>query len=361
MTRRPRVAVLLADHRRPTVSHFGVEAIPEPNDRKMLAFHAALAELTDYEFTVYSRHDDLLGELRAARRDVDLVLNLADDGYMNLPHLIGHIPALLDLMSIPYTGASAEAMFLTGDKLTQLEVARAAGVPVPATRVVQPGEEPPADVAYPAIVKPSVGDGSVGITRANVVHDDEGLAAALRIVREEFAIPGPVLVQRFLGGTEASVTLLGNPLDDLRVLPVAEVRYDRMPPGAPHIASYDLKWERDHPNFGPPFRSPVSVPASAIETIEAASVRLFSRLKLRDYARIDWRLDEEGRPYLLEANGNPSWMVKDSMAQHAELAGMSYAELLASIIEAARTRDRRRREERREHARRRRVAEGASL
>lgn len=187
--------------------------------------NAALAELPEYRFTFFYKHDDLFGELRRVIHQFDLVLNLCDDGYMNNLDHAGHVCALLEMLNVPYTGSGVKAMFMTTDKQIQLDIARelrpCAGEYARATVGTLPE-----NIKYPALVKPNATDGSIGITRKSVVHNRTELLEAVRIVREDFKLTCPILIQRYLSGRDIFVSLLGNAPDDLRALTITEEDYN---------------------------------------------------------------------------------------------------------------------------------------
>ncbi len=183
-----------------------------------------------------------LDELRT-----DLVLNLCDEGFNNDPFKELHVPALLELRRIPYTGAAPGALAACYDKGLVRAVAMTLDVPVPLETYVRPGDQGATlPSVFPAILKPNYGDSSQGITKDAVVHNKGSLLDYLERLRVEFP-RRPILVQEYLTGAEYSVGLIGNPDQGLRALPILEVDYSRLDPSLPRILGYEFEVGSNEP------------------------------------------------------------------------------------------------------------------
>ncbi|MEM1769334.1 MAG: methyltransferase domain-containing protein [Nitrososphaerota archaeon] len=295
----------------------------------------ALSELKEYEFIYLMNHDTLLQDLLKLRNKIDLVFNLCDEGYFNDPTKESHVPALLDILGIPYTGAGPRCLAYCYDKSLVRGIAREMGIPVAKAVFVMP-EEVTVKIpfGFPVIVKPNFGDSSFGITYKNVVHNEEELLNTISELREKFNYNKPILIEEFLPGKDLTVGIIGNPPEDYLVLPITEEDYSVLPEGLPHICSYEAKWIPSSPYWN--IRSiPANLPQDVRDYIIECCVKLFIRLECRDYARFDWRLDSEGNPRLLEVNPNPGWCWDGHLAKMAAYAGMSYSEMLRAILKAA--------------------------
>ena len=157
----------------------------------------------------------------------DLVFNLCDEGWNNDPFKELHVPALLEVLGIGYTGAGPAALAACYDKGLVRAVAQALDVPVPLESYVRPGDQGATlPSVFPALLKPNHGDSSQGITKDSVVTNEKALLDYLDRLRAEFPKRG-VLVQEFLTGAEYSVQLIGNPDQGLRALPILEVDYSQ--------------------------------------------------------------------------------------------------------------------------------------
>ncbi len=295
----------------------------------------ALRELKDYEFTYINNHDTLYMDLARLQGKLDFVFNLCDEGYNNDPRKELHVPSLLEMLDIPYTGGAPQCLAYCYDKSLVRGIAKEMGIPVPAAFFVKPEDttfEMP--VPFPVIVKPNFGDSSFGITQRSVANTLEELLNAISEIREKFGYEKPILVEEFLTGKDLSLGLIGNPPNSYTILPITEEDYSAVPAHLPRLCGYEAKWMPDSPYWN--IKSiPASLTDEAEKTIVECSLKLFERLECRDYARIDWRLSAAGEPKMLEVNPNPGWCWDGHLCKMAKWAGMTYAEMLEGILKAA--------------------------
>ena len=331
----PKVTVLLGDSSRPDPVKRGGQFNAEDFDT-LDRLRAALAELPGYRFDYLERHEDLIAKLSADRPE--FVANFCDEGFCNDATKELHVPALLEILGIPYSGAGPAALGLCYDKGMVNAIARALEIPVPEETCFDPADRGATiPSVFPALVKPACGDSSIGITKHAVVYDAEQLVDRLSALREQ--LPGvPLLVQEYLSGTEYTVGVVGNPGLSHEILPLLEVNYDQLDPGLPRILSYESKWEPESPYWSQIRYIESKAPVEIKNALFDASVLLFQKLGCRDYARFDFRADANGIPKLLEVNPNPGWCWDGKLNLMAKLAGWSYADLLARILEAAQER-----------------------
>jgi D-alanine-D-alanine ligase len=297
----------------------------------------ALSELPYMKFTFLDRHETLFEDLRKKAGKTDLVLNLCDEGFYNDPIKELHVPAMLEQLNIPYTGAGPQCLAYCYDKSLVRGVAREMRIPVAkGVLVTNDSDISRLALSFPLLVKPNSGDSSFGITQKSIVHSREELLNIMKETREKIGSDKPFLLEEFLPGKDISVGIIGNP-PSCTVLPITEEDYSAVPEELPRICGYEAKWLPDSPYW-----QIKSVPAGLNEKIEKEVVRsclaLFTRLGCRDYARFDWRLDAEGRPRLLEVNPNPGWCWDGHLAKMAAYANISYSGMLAAIIGAAKRR-----------------------
>jgi D-alanine-D-alanine ligase len=296
---------------------------------------SALASLPDYRFTYLTNHDTLLPDLKRLQPECDLVFNLCDEGYNNDPRQELHVPALLEMLNLPYTGSAPQCLAYCYDKSLVRGIAREIDVPVPEAYTIvsldRVFEQPP---TFPAMVKPNFGDSSFGITQRSVVHSLEALTEVIGDIRARFGYDKPILVEEFLSGQDLSVGIIGNPTVGYRVLPITEEDYAAVPEDLPRICGYEAKWDPASPYWQ--IKSvPANLPADTEKMIVEWCLRLFERLDCRDYCRFDWRLDASGYPKLLEVNPNPGWCWDGHLAKMANFDGMSYSDMLNAILQAA--------------------------
>ncbi len=326
------VTVLLGDPRLPDGVKRNGEFNPEDFDtvRKL---KDALSELTNYKFRYLDNHATLERDLSDLR--TDLVMNLCDEGYNNDPFKELHVPALLDVLGIPYTGAPPSTLAACYDKGLVRAVAQGLDVPVPLETYVRPGDQGATlPSVFPALLKPNYGDSSQGITKDAVVNNEKSLLDYLERLRHEFP-RRPILVQEYLTGPEYTVALIGNPDQGLRALALLEVDYSRLDPSLPRILGYESKWEPDSPYWTQIRYHEANLPEHVQGQLIEHSARLFERLGCRDYARFDFRADAKGEIKLLEVNPNPGWCWDGKVNIMAGFQGMRYTELLSQILAAA--------------------------
>jgi D-alanine-D-alanine ligase len=297
----------------------------------------ALAQIPGMKFTFLDRHDTLLEELKRKAGKTDLVLNLCDEGFNNDPTKELHVPALLEQLSFPYTGAGPQCLAFCYDKSLVRGVAREMQIPVAGGALLSADSDiSELSIPFPVLVKPNSGDSSFGISQHSIAHNRGELLEIIRKTRERIGTEKPFLIEEFLPGKDISVGILGNP-PSCTVLPITEEDYSAVPKDLPRLCGYEAKWLPDSPYWL--IKSvPVKLPEKTKNKIVNCCLALFTRLGCRDYARFDWRLDAEGTPRLLEVNPNPGWCWDGHLAKMAAYAGLSYSEMLAAIIETARER-----------------------
>lgn len=329
------IGVLSGD---PTLPYeYGVDGRFSDEDREAVArVLETVGGIDGYAVEDLSDHARLVDALRDS--PPDLALNFCDTGYRNLLRNEANVPALLELMDVPYTGAGPSAMHLCADKALVRLAAAAIGIPVPNEMLVDLHADPLSRPdMYPAIIKPNAGCGSLGVTRDCVVHDAGEAEAYLRYLADETDWQ-KALVQDFLTGPEYTLGLVGNPGQGFTVLPPLEIDYSRLDPNLPPILTYGSKADPDSPYWQALQFKQADLDEETHSRMVEHSTWLFERLGLRDYARIDYRAGADGVPRLLDANFNPTWNHDGKMAIMAGWAGHDYAGLLGMILDAARGR-----------------------
>lgn len=280
---------------------------------------------------------DLPETLRAERPD--LVFNMAEGAGERSRE--AHVPALLEFYHIPYTGGDALCLALTLDKAMTKRVLQASGIPTPPFRAYAPGEIPdPTDFKGAVIVKPIHEGSSIGIGNRSVCLSAEDAADRVQEIHAEWN--QAAVVERFITGREFTCALVGNN-SDLRVYPPVEIDFGVLPEGANPVYGFEAKWIWDQP-WAPlhMFRCPADIEseleAELIETAKAA----FRITGCRDWARIDLRLDEEGRVHVLEVNALPGVLPDPEQnscyPKAARAAGVSFEDAILAVVDAARAR-----------------------
>jgi D-alanine-D-alanine ligase len=296
---------------------------------------AALRELKGYRFTYLCKHDTMIQDLTKLKGKVDYIFNLCDEGFNNDPRKELHVPALLELLDIPYTGSAPQSLAFCYDKSLVRGVAKEMGIPVPDACFITSGDRTyDIGVTFPVIVKPNSGDSSYGITQKSIAHTIEELSDIISSLRTMIGYSQSLLVEEFLTGKDISVGIIGNPSGYYTVLPITEEDYSALPPELPRLCGYEAKWLPDSPYWKIVSR-PANLPEETEKVVVRCCLALFERLECRDYCRFDWRLDEHGNPKLLEVNPNPGWCWDGHLAKMAKYAGLSYPDMLGRVLKAA--------------------------
>lgn len=290
----------------------------------------ALNEL-NYDVTYLDDHNKFIDNLRSAKPN--FVLNLCDEGFNNDALQEMHIPAFLEMLGIPYSGAAPACLALCYNKSIVRSVAQSMDIPVPLETYFDPKDQAATVPSIlPALIKPNLGDSSIGITQNAVVHTPEDVVDYLEELKR--ILPNTaILIQEYLSGAEYSVGVIGNP-GSFQVLPILSVDYSNLEPSLPKILGYESKWMPDSPYWNKIKYTKAILDLDAERRLSDYSTMLFERLDCRDYARFDFRADEKGEIKLLEVNPNPGWCWDGKLNLMAQLDNKSYSELLDLIIQA---------------------------
>jgi len=306
--------------------------------------HAARADVASVARAVFDALDDGVHAPVLVPVDADLVtlrdrlVELEPRCAFNLcesisgdARLESALPLLLDLMGISYTGSPPEALATALHKDRVKAALLAAGVPTPRACLMRTGAEA-FELRLPCIVKPSREDGSAGISSASVVHDEATLRARVAEVSATFR--QPCLVEEYVEGRELNVALFGHPT--ARVLPLQEIDFSALPAGLPRIVTYEAKW-----NLGSvedlgtrPVLLP-DLPEATSARVRRVAQAAFRALGLRDYGRVDLRLDADGAPWVVDVNPNCDLSPDAGMARAAGAVGVDYPALVRLLVRYA--------------------------
>ncbi len=293
----------------------------------------ALKSLSEYHFTYLDNHDTLIQDLGRLKPKIDFILNFCDEGFNNDPRRELHVPALLEALNIPYSGSNPQCLAYCYDKSLIRGIAKEMEIPVADAIYINPSDNVyEIAIEFPVIAKPNFGDSSFGITQKSVAYNIEELNDAIVKARVKFGYDKPVLVEEFLTGKDLSLGIIGNPPESYTVLPVVEEDYSLLPEGLPRICGYEAKWLQDSPYFNLLRSVKASLDTKTEKKIIEWSLMLAGRLDCRDYVRLDWRLDANAVPRLLEVNPNPGWCWDGHLAKMAALKGLDYAAMLRQIM-----------------------------
>ncbi|HVV86708.1 MAG TPA: hypothetical protein VHE35_26805 [Kofleriaceae bacterium] len=276
----------------------------------------------------------VVGRLEGER--FDLVFNLCES-LCGIARNELAVPAVLDLHGIPYTGSDTMGLGLALFKPRTKDMLIGRGIPTPPYRVIERAADidriaaEPRD--YPWFLKLANEDASVGITEANVVADGAALAARARALFAEFG--EPLLAERYVAGREVNVTMLGSG-DEVEVLPLHEIDFAAMPAGRPHIVSYAAKWDEQHVDYAGTKPVPLRDASPELAArIEATARAAWSAIGLRDYGRVDLRIDADGVPWVIDVNPNCDISPDAGVARAGAAAGLDYPALISRIATLA--------------------------
>ncbi|MBI5682632.1 MAG: ATP-grasp domain-containing protein [Deltaproteobacteria bacterium] len=288
------------------------------------------------------RHDVVLIEadkdayLKLANEKPDIVFNIAEGIHGRSRE--SHIPAILEMLEIPYTGSGPLTLGICLDKARAKEMLAYYGIPTSMFFVVHsPLSTLHSPLSFPLIVKPLYEGSSKGIRNDSVVHNEGELDKKIKWVLDEYK--QPALVEEFLEGREFTVAMLGNG-DELHCLPIVELNYSTLPQGVNPIYSYEAKWIWDTPdNPLEIFTCPAQIDEKLKTETEDICKKAFNMLDLKDWCRIDVRLDASGNPYILELNPLPGILPdpknNSCFPKAARAAGMDYNKLINTVLDIA--------------------------
>ena len=280
-----------------------------------------------------------------AEADVDLIFNIAEG--VEGRNREAQVPALCELLGIPYTGSDSATLAIALDKALCKKVLSQHGILTPKFQVMETGRERlDGELKFPLIVKPNAEGSSKGIGTASVVDSEEELRAKVTAIIDRYK--QPALVEEYIHGREFTVGLLGSKRR-LRVLPPMEIRFKDEANERP-VYDYVVKqeWEK-HVEY----ECPAKLTESENRLVEKVARATFAALECRDFARVDLRMAPDGKVYVFEVNPLPGMTPGYSdLVLISNAAGMDYDQLMGEILVGGlrRLRDKRRREEQEEEA-----------
>ncbi len=301
------------------------------SDETIAAVGQALQER--HQVVFIESDDKAYGRLK--RQRPHLVFNIAER--VVGPNRESHIPTVCEMLDLPYTGSDPLTLGICLDKSRAKEILSYHRIPNPAFWIIESAAAIPAGVRLPAIVKPLYEGSSKGIKNNSLVHT---LGELYERIDEVVGLyKQPVIVERFLGGREFTVGVLGN-APHYEILPIVEIDHAELPKGAAPIYSYEAKWiwdTREKPLDI--FKCPAPIPGVLQARIENLVTRACGVLRIRDWCRVDVRLDEKGEPHILEANPLPGILPRPEdnscLPKAARTAGYSYSDLIHRVVDEA--------------------------
>jgi D-alanine-D-alanine ligase len=306
------------------------EGAPPEDMDTLIAAEAVRAALAERGHTVSKAafREETLSVL-LSREQPQMVFNLVE-GVDGKGLLASAAPRLLSEMGVPFTGVGARAMDVTIDKALTKELLRGAGLATPDWSV---GPGWPGLDGRQWIVKAALEDGSIGLDDGCVVA---GPAVAMRASASTVRFGGRWFAEAYVEGREFNIALLGNK-QNLRILPMAEMRFADWPQGKPRIVGYGAKWDEDSAGYRQTVRRfgvERDEPALAGK-LKSACETIWGLFDLTGFVRVDFRVTEQGEPLILEINVNPCISPDAGFVAAAAEADMPYDRLIEEIVRVA--------------------------
>ncbi|MEX2697461.1 D-alanine--D-alanine ligase family protein [Rhizobium mongolense] len=249
-----------------------------------------------------------------------IVFNLAEG--IQGEYRYTHVPAMLELAGVPYTGSNPLGHGLTNDKVITKRLIRDGGLPTPNFRVMRLGTESTGDLRFPVVVKPRVEECSLGL---QLVHEPAQLRQAVEAIVREYS--QDALVEEYIEGREICIALLGN--KEIEVLPLVEQDFGGR---AMRLMTWEAKYSAA---AAVPKICPAQIGSGLEMALRDISIATFRACLCRDYARVDVRIDRAGQPFVLEINPMPGLAKRSSYVQAATTAGYSFPRLVHRILNVA--------------------------
>ena len=272
---------------------------------------------------------------KVRKASVDFVFNIAEG--IQGESRESHVPAILEMLRIPYSGSGILTQAITLNKSRKKEILTYHGIPTPKFQLCSSAQQKlKPDMRFPLIVKPDAEGSSVGIINDSYVTDTESLKRQIRRITKEYA--QLALVEEYVPGREFTISLLGNRKPT--ILPIVEVNFDHLPKGLHHFDSFEAKWTYDTPtNPIDPLVCPAIIKDPLRTKLKRLARRTFEVLGCTDLCRIDFRLDEKGTPHVLDVNALPGLMPdprsNSRFTRSCYSAGMGYNDMILNILNTA--------------------------
>lgn len=289
-----------------------------------------------YEVLPIEADLDAFEKLRKHKDEISIVFNIAEG--LRGDARESQIPLYCELLKIPYTHSSPTTHAISLDKRLTNMILDGLGVRVPKGMVIEKKSDlDDFDMRFPLIIKPNKEGSSKGVFDKNVVSNMEQLLERLTYVSEDYT--KETAIEEFIDGREFTVSIMGN--ENPTVLPIVEQKFDFLPTGFNKIASFELKWmyEDRLEDLTEAYDCPAKLTPELQAEIEETTKKVYRVLRVRDCARVDYRLSDDGKLYFIEINTLPGINPDENAISYfplaARTAGLSYAQLIENILNSA--------------------------
>lgn len=263
------------------------------------------------------------------REKVDFVFNISE-GRGNYRSREAQVPAILEMLDIPYTGSDPLCLAVCLDKPITKKLVALAGIPTPKWLLINDAVELKKinwkGFPFPVIIKPAYEGSSKGIRLTSLAEDVKQAEAEVRKIFKNYQ--QPVMAEEFIDGEEVTVGVIGNSPPKL----VGMMRV--VPKQKPRHFVYSLEVKRDYVNQVD-YESPVRLPKPVLKNLEKYSINAFKTLGCRDFSRVDFRVGNDGTPYFLEINPLPGLGSYSDLVIMAGKLGRKHEKLIGDVLDAA--------------------------
>jgi D-alanine-D-alanine ligase len=330
--KKARVLVLFDTDGEPPVSQDYKKQIESTDEAEFDVARALIQKGHDVRmFGFRDSIDHLVGGIRAEPADVIFNLSERFRGQSALDYTVAGV---LEMLGLPYTGASSEGLMLARDKALTKKVFAYQGIRIPHFMVCRRSApvQRPSDLRFPLIVKPIDEDASVGIAQSSVVRDDDALKERVAFVHERLKTDS--IVEEFIAGRELYIGIMGN--DPPIALPPIEMVFGNDSSAESRIATFKAKWSvRYRESRGIQNMIAQDLSDEVRQRLAEVALRAYDAAGLRDYGRVDVRLAHDDAIYVVEANPNPYLAEGEDLAWAAEEGGHLYPDFIERIAEMA--------------------------
>ncbi|MBI4846501.1 MAG: ATP-grasp domain-containing protein [Candidatus Omnitrophica bacterium] len=263
----------------------------------------------------------------------EVIFNLTEV-FDNKSSMDKNFAGVLEMLGIPFTGASSKTLLLCNDKAVHKKILRFHRIRVPRFHTFYREHKVwlPKKLRLPLVVKPLTDEGSRGISLASVIDNEAALIERVDFIHKKMNMCA--IAEEYIPGRELYVGLVGKKI--VKVLPFREMKFGQELDEEMRIATYKAKWDKEYRRkWGLKNVFPGKLANGVQEEIEEICKRAYRALNMQSYARFDMRVTANGRVFVLEANANPCLAKNDEVAQSAEKAGISYNKLVQRILSLA--------------------------
>jgi len=270
--------------------------------------------------------------LKAA--NIDLAFNLCDSGFLNKAQFEPHVASILDLLQIPYTGSDSVTLATTIDKTRVKKLLSYHHIPTARFQTFfRHTDRISKHLQFPLFVKPNQEHASIGIRSDNLVRNEAELRKKVREITMHYH--QPALVEEYINGREIHTFLLGTN-DSVDVLPLAEIEFLDFPADAPKIFTYEAKWDQDSEIYRKtPYVCPAKLGPEVRTRIIELAKHVYGALAIHDYGRVDFRIDPQGDPMVVDVNPNCDISPTDYIKLMLKEANLSYDQFIGRIVDSA--------------------------